>query len=748
MTQIENRKSKIQNFFAFLFIAALVLLFFWRIITPRLEDRAAFPPGDFTDQFWMFRVYAARAFAEGRLPLWSENFNSGHPFLADVQSAIFYPVGLVWTLAVVALRGENFTLLDLELEAIFHFILAGAFTYLFAQRLLSNRTAALVSALTFTFSGYLTSYPPQQLAILETATWLPLTLYFLDRGLMRTSTEKKNPRLSALVRAPSDFIFAGVTLGIAILAGHPQTFLFVAYASVIFFVWRIYAIRSTQYVLHFALSLVIAAGISAAQWLPTLEYQMISTRAAIGWAEASRGFPTLDPIQMILPGFISAFQSPLYVGIVPLWLALFALFVNRTREKNFWALLALGSLIVAFGFYVFGFAVLYLFAPGFALFRGQERLALVIAFALALLAGYGMRELLQTSLDVKRARRAWGFLPAGIVISLMFVFTLYISGTVRQSNRVAFLGDRAGLMLVIFILATVLIAARLRRLDWRVFAGCALALVAFDLFSVNNSAYNASIAPRFPGTSLVETIRNTPGVFRVADEATQPGHFGIAYRLDEIGGISPLRIAHYDTLRDNLPEEKIYPLLNVRFLLTARTGFANAREIAQDGKTHLLELDNALPRAWFVPYAIQNSNDAQVLEAMASDAFDPTRLAFVAAPLPFELPLRDTRTPAWHAAEFERITPEHVRATVNAPTNGLLVLSEHFYYPGWRAFVDGVETKILRANVAMSAVPVRAGARQIEFRFEPGSVKIGIAISGITILLIAATGFWMMTKPR
>ncbi len=754
MTQIENRKPKIQNFFALLFIAALVLLFFWRIITPRPEDRAAFPPGDFTDQFWMFRVYAARAFAEGRLPLWSESFNSGHPFLADVQSAIFYPVSLVWTLVVVAMRGGNFTLLDLELEAIFHFILAGAFTYLFAQRLLQNRIAALVSALTFTFSGYLTSYPPQQLAILETATWLPLTLYFLDCGFSHRLTQMntdKALRSSAreAVRVPSDFIFAGVTLGIAVLAGHPQTFLFVAYASVIFFGWRVASgewRKSPSSVLrpssHFVLALLIAAGISAAQWLPTLEYQMISTRAAIGWAEASRGFPTLDPIQMILPGFISAFQSPLYIGIVPLWLALFALLVNRTHEKNFWALLALGSLIVAFGFYVFGFAVLYLFAPGFALFRGQERLALVVAFALALLAGYGMRELLRSSLDVKRARRAWGFLPVGIVISLMFVFTLYISGTVRQSNRVAFLGDRAGLMVLLFTLATVLIAARLRRLDWRVFAGCALALIAFDLFSINNTTYNANMAPRFPVTSLSETIRNTPGVFRVADEATQPGHFGIAYQLDEIGGISPLRIAPYDLLRDNLPEEKIYPLLNVRFLLTERTGFANAREIAQDGKAHLLELDNALPRAWFVPHAIQNSNDAQVLETMASDAFDASRIAYIADVSPIELPVppvRDNAVQVLHAAEFQRITPENVRATVNAPTDGLLVLSEHYYYPGWRALVDGVATKILRANVAMSAVPVRAGAHQVEFRFEPWSVKIGLGISLLALSYIGMT---------
>ncbi|MBI5304962.1 MAG: hypothetical protein HY868_22715 [Chloroflexi bacterium] len=791
MKQFAIRHSPFANLLALAFLAALVLLFFWRIITPRLEDRAAFPPGDFTDQFWMFRVYAARAFAQGRLPLWSENFNSGHPFLADVQSAVFYPVSLVWTLIVVALRGEHFTLLDLELEAILHFILAGAFTFLFAQRLLSHRIAALVSALTFMFSGYLTSYPPQQLAILETATWLPLTLYFLETGfshrLTQMHTDKiENPRSSALVRVPFDFIAAGVTLGIAALAGHPQTFLFVAYACVIYFVWRVviqnsnfkiqnsdstnlitnYQLPITHHVLHFALTLLIAAGISAAQWVPTLEYQMISTRAAIGWAEASRGFPTLDPIQMILPGFISAFQSPLYVGVLPLWLALFALFARERgeRAKNYWAWLAVGSLIVAFGFYAFGYALFYLFAPGFALFRGQERLALVVSFALAMLAGYGMRDLMQASPDVKRARRAWALLPAGITISLMFVFTLYLSGTVRQSGRVAFLGDRAALMALLFTLATALIAWRIRSSDKShastsssplkqagLFAALTLVLLVFDLFSINNTAYNASTAPRFPVTSLIETIRNTPGIFRVVDEATQPGHFGIAHRLDEIGGISPLRIAAYDVLRDNLPEEKIYPLLNVRFLLTERPGFANTRAIALDGKTHLLELDNAMPRAWFAPFAIQNSNDDQVLAAMSSDAFDPWYVAYIADASPFPLPSPDRRGAGGevaHAADFQRITPERVRVIVNAPADGVLVLSENYYYPGWRAFVDGIEMKILRANIALSAVPVRAGAQQVEFVFEPWSVRIGIILTGITVFIVVLSTLNAMVKRK
>jgi len=755
-------------------LAALVLLFFWRIVTPRMEDRAIFPPGDFSDQFWAFRMYEARAFAQGRLPLWSENFNSGHPFLADVQSAVFYPLGLIWTLAVVAARGANFTLLDLEIEAIFHFILAAAFTYLFARRLIGSRLAALVSAVTFAFGGYLTSYPPQQLAILETATWLPLALLLLERGWTRTDAgviarrglraeATLAPHASAgvpnsrhgrpeggftpagLAMTSVDFLAAGVVLGIAALAGHPQTFLFVVYACAVYFVWRVWQGRNTQHapriaccVLRLGISLLIAAGIAAAQWIPTLEYQSVSTRAAIGWAEASRGFPTIDPLQMILPGFTSAFQSPLYIGILPLWLALLALLVNRTREKVFWALFALGSLLVAFGAYVFAYALFYLFAPGFAMFRDQERLAFIVSFALAILAGYGARDLLEPALDSKdarRARRAWALLPAGITTTALMAFMLFVAGAQRSSGRLAFLTDRAGLMVLLFVLTTALVAWRVslppgngRGLGW---GFAALALVAFDLFTVNSAAYNAAPDPRYPDTPIVQAIQNDHDVFRVADEGKMPGHFGIAYNLEEIGGISPLRVARYADLLDNLPEETLWPLLNVRYVITGRPGFANADVVATDGETRLLRLKSALPRAWLAGAPIVNADDRAVLDAMQSESFDPRAIVYVAEPPPFPLTPRNAITPV----TFEMRAPEHLVLSVDTPIDQLLVLSE-VYYPGWRATVDGVETPILRADVALRAVPVRAGAHRVEMIFDPWSVKLGIAVTVATLVVI------------
>ena len=738
-SHVSQRTFRWQDLAALALIAALVVLFFWRIITPRLADRAIFPPGDFSDQFWAFRMYEARAFAQGRLPLWSENFNSGHPFLADVQSAVFYPVGLVWTLAVVALRGANFTLLDLEIEAIFHFVLAGAFTYLFARRLIGSRVAALVSAVTFMFGGYLTSYPPLQLAILETATWLPLALLLLDVGVEHRLTQTntgENQRLFASF-VPLQYIAAGVVLGIAALAGHPQTFLFVVYACAVYLVWRSTSggwrgLRNfVSYLLPFAFSLVIAAGIAAAQWIPTLEYQSVSTRAAISWAEASSGFPTIDPLQMILPGFTSAFQSPLYIGVLPLWLALLALFVNRSREKIFWALFALGSLLVAFGAYAFVYALFYLFAPGFAMFRDQERLAFIVSFALAILAGFGFSEVIQLTPDGKRVRRAWALLPAGVTLTALMTAMLFVAGAQRASGRLAFLTDRAGLMVLLFGLASILVLWRVttfKRSSVRTFIGLAIAFIAFDLFTVNNPAFNAAPDPRYPESPVIQMIQNDHDIFRVADEGKLPGHFGIAYGLEEIGGISPLRVARYDALLDLQPE-KLWPLLNVRYVITGSPGAANADMVMTDGDTRLLRLKNTMPRAWLVGSA-QTADDQQTLDAMQNDAFDPRVMAYVADALTFPISggFADT-------VVFSRREPEHISLQVTAATDELLVMSE-VYYPGWRAEVDGVETPILRADYAFRAVPVRAGLHHIEMIYDPWSVKIGMTITLLTLITV------------
>jgi hypothetical protein len=42
------------------------------------------------------RHYMAEALREGRLPLWNPHVALGRPFLADVETAVFYPPNLLY----------------------------------------------------------------------------------------------------------------------------------------------------------------------------------------------------------------------------------------------------------------------------------------------------------------------------------------------------------------------------------------------------------------------------------------------------------------------------------------------------------------------------------------------------------------------------------------------------------------------------------------------------------------------------
>jgi uncharacterized membrane protein YfhO len=78
---------------------------------------------------------------------------------------------------------------------------------------------------------------------------------------------------------------------------------------------------------------------------------------------------------------------------------------------------------------------------------------------------------------------------------------------------------------------------------------------------------------------------------------------------------------------------------------------------------------------------------------------------------------------------------------VRAREKSLLVVSDT-YYPGWKAFVNGKETKIYRADYAFRAIPLDAGTHRVEFIYDPISLKLGaggtlVGSIGCVVLLLA-----------
>ncbi len=788
-------------------LALLVALFFWRILTPNLADRASFPPGDFSRQFWAFATFEVRELSAGRLPLWNPYTYAGAPFWADIQSAVLYPLSLLTLL----LSGPwGFSLFALEVEAVVHFWLAGMFSYLFVRRLTGHRGAALLSAITFAFGGYLTSYPSQQLAVLEVDVWLPLILYFADRALVDRSGEM--PQLRSRPGWP-DTLAAGLTWGMALLAGHPQSAMFVFYTFTLYVVFLALAHKGrrigeptnqrvsesasqrtlpTSYfllltpILHWVLIVLIGLGLSVMAWLPGLEYMGLSVRAAGFYDKMAGGFPLYDPIQMLLPGSVSLY-SPLYVGVLPLLLAVWAALSLRRRETTFWGGLAAGTFLLSFGGETFLYTPFYLLVPGFSVFRDQERVAFVFSFAMAVLAGYGFKCQMSNiksqisnqpsatpALAPERSEgasvshqlssvchllSAIRYLLAGAVgLVVLFFYALNSVGWKDDSPFNSLLSRSVWLTILLALIWGVMRIAGSRKLEARncslLLATCYLLLAAFDLFTVN---WKTNVYPARPETqtatpSIVQAIQKDAApdeVFRVYNEYRIYENYGVPYVLEDAWGASPLRLARYDEMVHALRMERLWELLNVKYVITWRKELYAPSEIiyqepTDKDVTYVHRLHKVALRAWLV-YQVEETDDSAALSRLDTSDFDPARTALV----PPGASLSLGHPPDGQAGRVEIVqrTASSLSLNVATSADGLLVLSE-VYYPGWQATVDGQETPIVRADYTLRGVLVPAGGHRVEMVYRPLTFIWGAVVSAATVVTLVVTGLWIWLRRR
>ena len=89
--------------------------------------------------------------------------------------------------------------------------------------------------------------------------------------------------------------------------------------------------------------------------------------------------------------------------------------------------------------------------------------------------------------------------------------------------------------------------------------------------------------------------------------------------------------------------------------------------------------------------------------------------------------------------EIEKYTANTVSVQLKDLPGPRILTFLDSWYPGWRAWVDGEEVNILKANDAFKAVVVPAGTHHVYFQFLPWTTIIGFLFSAATFLgLIAA----------
>jgi hypothetical protein len=157
-------------------------------------------------------------------------------------------------------------------------------------------------------------------------------------------------------------------------------------------------------------------------------------------------------------------------------------------------------------------------------------------------------------------------------------------------------------------------------------------------------------------------------------------------------------------------------------------------QLVYRGEIYIYQNPFALPRAFFVRQAQVVAGADEALERVLSLGRQLDRVAVLEEPPP----RAGSAASAGEAhVKVLKYTPRRVSVGLRTPSSGYLVLGDT-YYPGWKAYVDGAEAPIYRADYLLRAVPVGPGEHHVVFSYRPWTAMAGLWTSLIALCIVRA----------
>jgi hypothetical protein len=704
-------------------------------------------------QFYPWQRFAAEAYRAGQLPLWNPLVGNGAPLAANLQTGAFYPLNFLYLILP--------TEYAMGYTAILHVILAGLFMYAYLRALKLSPVASLIGALAFELNGFLVARAGF-LSVTAAVPWLAAWLWRAEK-LHEARGKDQGAGTGDRSFVVSHSLWLALAIGLGVLAGHAQTAVYgLAFVS-LYFVWRTFTGRpaarssSLKALGIFALAVLLGLGLAAVQLLPAAELTRESQRAGgLDYTMImSHSFWPLRLLTLFSPDFFGSpafdnfwgydnyWENAAYIGVIPLLLAGYAIWIRIKNRKTpaalpgligFFGVAALIALILAFGWFTPIYPFLNQAVPGFNLFQGPARWIIITVLALCVLAGIGLQAL------TDRAGARHGLSRRTAARLIFFGLALSLAGLAASfvlKGRVETLGPATLRFGALLLLAGLLFHPQISSRKSQIALSV---VVVLDLVSAH-ILLNPTLPPGIyraenPTAQALKAAGLNGRVFYFAtDEDVIKFDRYLAHRPPEGGrvfdGFGPADLTYWQNLRaallpnaamiDRLPAANNFDSLLVgryqqwlnqvetapwdeAIALLARMNVAyviSPRDLPLPAVTRTPDVTvyrnpQVLPRAWIAPQDVD--------------------LAKVGTLLP--------------GSQVESLTDSGNTVTIRAalPETGWLILADTAY-PGWQVSIDGQPGAIEVANGAARAVRVPGGAHTIEFRYEPRSVSIGLMIS-------------------
>jgi len=695
-------------------ITFVVSAFFFRLFwpVPQLIVTPDFGRSDAWSFSFTSKYILAQNLKQGVLPLWSRQLGDGFPVLAEGQIGTFFLPNLILFRLFDVVTAYN-----LALTLTIATLGVGMYLWLRVQNL--SRVVSLFIAISFAGSGIVIPHLTH-IALLQGFTLLPAIM------AITYMWAKKRTWLWALLFS--------LTASQQLLAGFVQaSFITLLFAAAYYLFLIRHEKKKWPLICQCAVAGIGMAILSAIQLFPSMEF-LKNISAGQGFLPLNASyysFPFADILTLIHPFIFGSardgshminnhyagnifWENNAFIGTLPLVLFAVSLFIKKRRAdgNRFWFFLitAAVALLLMAGRWS-PIYLLYSFWP-FNLFRVPARFIWIFAAAILLVAAYAADKILQSA----RSR-----LLTVLITSVLFLLNIYQIGSLWWNYHLI---EPASVWLTRPQLATSLTP------DNRVATILQVAIYSeeFNKFGwLHPDFYHLMRNTIDPNGNVIWNIQH---------------HDIAAGRLLKRPGIADSLIYADIKFDDNTHiatvsafAQKLFTVMGIDSIISPavleNTSFMPIASVSANTQTlTLYHNPQAVPHAYLATHIALATTVEEVSKRLADDAFIPGKTVLLESTVSARLTGEGTVT-------MTKQTDREELLEVDATGSHILVDNDT-YYPGWHAYVDGVETPIFPANIRYRAIIVPEGHHVVRFIYTPTMFVFGAWVSGISYVVFIA----------
>ena len=466
-------------------------------------------------------------------------------------------------------------------------------------------------------------------------------------------------------------------------------------------------------------------------------------------------------------------QSYEYMGAITLLLAIIGLYFNR-KNTFIISLISISTFFILLSFgrhFLIFYTIFYDFFPFFNKFRAPVMSVTVTSFIISIFAAYGLKYL-STVPAIKSIKEnkslsyiIGGFIGFGIVLFILaqgFSYTHAgdnydprILEMIKNARKDFFTTDLIRYLVLIVLAGTTILGYLYRKIPFMMMVLFLAAFILFDLISIRFryqdkfSDLDKIEKQYFRKTDSDKFLLADDETFRVFPVGKLLGDNRWAYYHQSIGGYSPIKMYTIEELLENnlyTGSDKgaginfnVLKILNVKYLIAQQNISHPALVLAYVDKAsnqNIYLYQDYLKRGFFIGEYLLIQDEYERLEMLNNPSYDPARTAILE-----ETPLMEFQSPDSSNVILESFTPNQSRYKVFTDQQSLFVISEMFYPPGWKIYVDEMPVdKIYKTDHAIQSIILPKGNHNVDLRFEPDSYfiykKLSYASLGIIYLII------------